>query len=658
MPAEAAPLGPFALLDDRRAGMSRLYTAFVLEHRCDEPAQLAAVWAAVEADQRRGLHAVLLADYEWGARLQGAGAQAWSGEHAGGPGQDRDTDGARDNDHHNAGALRVLMFQQLQHLDAAATDAWLQQHDGGHAQPSPAGVLGWQPEIDEAGYTAMIDAVQAAIRAGETYQVNATFRVAGSAHGSPLALFRRLRARQSVAFSACVALPGPGAARHVLSMSPELFLQHEAGVLTARPMKGTAPREGTPEQDAEAASRLQRDVKNRAENLMIVDLLRNDLGRIADIGSVKVPALFAIEAYSTVFQMTSTVQARLKPGLGMPQILKATFPCGSITGAPKHHTMDLIRGYEHSPRGLYCGAIGWVDAPGPDAPAGAPGAFCLNVAIRTLVLEAPRGSDGLRPVKMGLGAGIVLDSVGADEWQECLLKGRFATDVDPGFTLFETMKLERQPDGAVLALRLYAHLARLARSAAALGFAFDADAAVAALRGELDAAQAEASDAWRLRLDLSFDGALRTKRAPMMPLAAELLDTQQRVGLCLASQRLPAQDALRAHKTSHRQLYDQAIAIAEAAGAFDALFLTEDGRVAEGARSSVLVRQGDVWWTPPVADSALPGVMRADLLASGLDGLPVRERSLRWPDVAAANELAVCNALRGVLRARWVGPTP
>jgi para-aminobenzoate synthetase/4-amino-4-deoxychorismate lyase len=442
---------PFALLDDAGASdavpTSRLYTGFVREHRCTDPAELDATWAAVQADLRgpAPLHAVLLADYEWGARLIG-------------------------NAHHPApadepAALRLLMFRRMARLSADAVSAWLAAQDDG----APAGTLGLTPSVDDAAFDAAIAAIHAAIADGETYQVNYTYRLDGQAWGEPLALYRRLRERQPVPYGALIALPARSddARRWVLSRSPELFLRHEAGLVTARPMKGTARRvAGDPLGDSETARELAGDTKNRAENLMIVDLLRNDLGRIAQIGSVRVPQLFDIEPYTTVFQMTSTVQARLQPAVDFAALLRATFPCGSITGAPKRRTMQWIERLESTPRGLYCGAIGWVDA------AADPGQrcedFCLNVAIRTLTLGEAR--NGLRPLRLGVGAGIVMDSVAADERAECRLKARFLTALDPGFELFETMRGEPHYGIALMD----EHLARLSRSAQALGFAFDA----------------------------------------------------------------------------------------------------------------------------------------------------------------------------------------
>lgn len=609
----------FALLDDRDATRerptSRLYEGWVREHRCTDPALLDATWAQVEADQRQGLHAVLLADYEWGARLLQAG-------HAALPADD-------------GSALRVLMFRSLRHLSRDEVDAWLAGQEG-QAEPGAAGVAGLQASVDHDAFVAAIGRIHEAIRAGETYQVNYTYRLTGEAYGSPLALFRRLRQRQPVSYGALIVTGSDNDGEAVLSCSPELFLRHEAGLFTARPMKGTAPRIAAPtrgpEGDSETARLLQQDIKNRAENLMIVDLLRNDLGRIAQTGSVQVPALFSIEPYTTLFQMTSTVQARPRDGLRLPDVLRATFPCGSITGAPKHHTMELIAGLESTPRGLYCGAIGWVDAPAPGATLGE---FCLSVAIRTLTLGAQRG--GLRPARLGVGAGIVLDSVADDEYEECRLKARFLTGLPPGFELFETMRFE---PGSGLQ-HLPRHLARMRASAQALGFVFEEAAVLAALE-PLPSLLAGPS---RVRLALAHDGRLQLSHGPLAP-----LPQPGPVGLLVSPHRLPDHQPLAAFKTTLRAHYDAGVREAEAVGGFDSLFFTQDGRLVEGGRSSVFIQLAGQWCTPPLADGALPGVMRGVLLDD--PAWAATERTLSLADLQAAEAIVVCNALRGALPAQ------
>ncbi len=607
---------PFALLDDRNATAaaptSRLYSAFAHERRCTEPAALDALWAEVQADQRGGLHAVLLIDYEWGTKLLGAGQR---------PGSDD-------------AALRVLLFGELRQLSNIEVNAWLAAEEG-RAEPAAAGTTDVRASVDRLAFHAAIARIHEAIRAGETYQVNFTYRLDFAAHGTPLALYRRLRARQPVPYGAFIALPplegDDQAATHVLSCSPELFIQHAAGRLMAKPMKGTAPRRAVMEGDSETARLLSLDTKNRAENLMIVDLLRNDLGRIAQTGSVRVPELFDIESHATVFQMTSTVQAQLQPKLGLPDLLRATFPCGSITGAPKHHTMALIAGLENTPRGLYTGAIGWVDAARDAATCGD---LCLSVAIRTLTLGPP--IEGLRAGRLGIGAGIVLDSEAEDEYAECQLKARFLTGLDPGFQLFETMFATRE-NGVRHRRR---HVERLERSARRLGFSWDASALDTAIERALDTLPAATPT--RLRLALDHAGRIDTIAAPLAPWRGP-------AGLLCAAEPLPP-SPLAGHKTTLRAAYDQGMAEAAAAGAFDSLFFNADGRLIEGGRSNVFLRIDGHWYTPPLADGALPGVMRGVLLDD--PAWSAEERDLSREDLQRAEALMVCNALRGALPAR------
>jgi para-aminobenzoate synthetase/4-amino-4-deoxychorismate lyase len=620
-----ARAGVFALLDDDHATAvqptSRLYTGFVREHRCADPAQLESVCAAAGADLRRGLHAVLLADYEWGVRLLGVGADA-------------------------GGALRILMFETLRRLDADGVAGWLAEREG-RAQPAPAGVLGLHADVGRAQFEEAIARIHEAIRDGETYQVNYTYRLHGAAWGDPIALYRRLRQRQRVGFGALMRLPlaAGDTVEWVLSRSPELFLRHTAGLLQARPMKGTAPRTRAPEGDSETARLLHEDIKNRAENLMIVDLLRNDLGRVARIGSVKVPELFRIEPYATVFQMTSVVEARRRDEVDLAALLRALFPCGSITGAPKRRTMDWIHRLETSPRGLYTGAIGWLD----DAPGACPD-LCLSVAIRTLTLGAPARSPpaaeaGTRPLAMGVGGGIVLDSVAADEWDETHWKARFLTALDPGIELIETMRAT----GAQGASQRDRHRARMAASAAALGFGFEPHAFDELVERTVRALPPEGEH--RVRVTLRHDGRLAIAHGPLAPLPGA---ARAGVRVLLAQRRLPAARPLAMHKTSARETFDAGVREAEAAGAFDTLFFGPRGELLEGGRSNVFVQLEGRWYTPPLADGVLPGVMRAVLLED--PAWAARERRLTRADLARAQGLVVCNALRGALPATLVQP--
>lgn len=628
----------FALLDDcdstASARSSRLYSGFVRERVCTDPAQLDAVDATLAQDLRDGLHAVVVGDYAFGRNLQRAQ-----------PGD---------------APLRFLLYARCERLSRDEVDAWLAQQDGG-GTPSIAGVAHVAKSVSRDAFDAAIAAVHDALRAGDSYQVNYTYRLNFDVFGTPLALYRRLRARQPVRYGALIALPG-GA--WVVSCSPELFVEKHGDVLRARPMKGTAPRSADPREDTAAAAFLASDPKNRAENVMIVDLLRNDVSRIARTGTVKVPALFSVEPYASVWQMTSTVEAGWRDGTTFAQMLRALFPCGSITGAPKYKTMQLIDTIESTPRGLYTGAIGWLDAPqdeaaptGAAASDGAPGCgdFCLSVAIRTLTLEAAAvdavatsatrdaatAIAGRRRGTMGVGAGIVLDSVAADEYAECELKARFLTDADPGFQLFETTAATRA-DGI---RHLDRHLARLQRSADAFGFRFDADA----LRREIDArcAALDGNGAYRMKLALAKDGTIEIVAAPLKPLPAGP------VGVMLASAHgfapTRASDALLLHKTTRRAEYDRAWQAAEALGGFDMLFVNERGEVTEGGRSNLFVKLDGQWVTPPLASGVLPGVMRGVLLDDPAFGAV--ERVVTRDDLARAQGLLLTNALRGALDA-------
>ncbi len=625
MAASAEVLPPssacFALLDDAEASAarptSRLYTGFACEYRCDDASALDGFWIQVEEAMARGLHALVLADYEWGVQLQGLDCRA--------------------------GSLRVLLFNDLARLTADEVEVWLAALEGLHAAndaalPGRAAVLGFRASVDRAGFDDAIARIHSAIAEGETYQVNYSYRLDLDVVGSPVSLYRGLRSRQSVRYGAFLSLPAGEGPRHVLSCSPELFVEYRGGVLRTRPMKGTAPRSGDDSVDGPRAERLRNDDKNRAENLMIVDLLRNDIGRIARTGSVRVPALFSVESYRTVLQMTSTVEAEPAPGVGFPDVLRALFPCGSITGAPKIQTMRHIQRLETRPRGLYTGAIGWVE-PGHD---GRLGEFCLSVPIRTLLLEGA-DSEGQCRGELGVGAGIVIDSVASDEYAECELKASFLTGLDPGLALFETLYATRE-SGVRQCGR---HLARLAASAQALGFRYCAKT----VEARLDAVCADLAwdQPYRLRLVLHRDGQVELSAVPLDKLPAGP------VPVLLAGSPLPAMSALMRHKTTWRDRYDAALREAQVRGAFDMLFHDETGRLTEGARSNVFLRLDGQWLTPALAgDGILPGTMRAKLLED--PAWQAREAHLTLADLRRAERIVLTNALRGAIEARLVAP--
>jgi para-aminobenzoate synthetase/4-amino-4-deoxychorismate lyase len=393
----------FALLDDaspagQTEARSRLYDGHAGTLLCRTGADWPAVLDALQSALRRGLHAVPVLAYELGAALLGMPDPA-----RGDPGP----------------LAQILLFERMRRLTGPQVTAWLalREAEAVGATATPPGITRARSNVDEAAFTEAIRRIRAYIAAGDTYQINYTYRIRFDAHGSPCALYARLRARQPVPYGALIALPD---GRDVLSLSPELFVRHAGGHLTACPMKGTAPACEDEDTNAGRAEALAADPKNRAENLMIVDLLRNDLGRVARTGSVRVPALFDVGRYGRVLQMTSTVEADLAPGATLCDVLSALYPCGSITGAPKRRAMEIIRELEPDTRGIYTGAIGWIE---PTGDAGVPD-FCLSVPIRTLVLQP---GDGVRCGELGVGAGIVHDSDPASEYAECRLKADFLT---------------------------------------------------------------------------------------------------------------------------------------------------------------------------------------------------------------------------------------
>ncbi|MDO8041592.1 aminodeoxychorismate synthase component I [Janthinobacterium sp. SUN211] len=606
----------FALLDDAStpgAG-SRLYTGLAAVLQCTEGQAWPELLEGLQDALHRGQYAVSVCSYELGAHLLAMPPRA-----AG----------------INAPPLaQVLVFDHCTQLSQDEVAQWLDARV--HADAAPAGVADIRANVDQAEFTRALDRIHDYIVAGDTYQVNYTYRLRFDAFGSPLALYARLRARQPVPYGALVMLPDGGA---LLSLSPELFVRHAQGELMARPMKGTAPA-APPEQTAENARRasaLANDPKNRAENLMIVDLLRNDIGRIAVTGSVKVPALFEVTRYSSVLQMTSTVQARLRDDASLADVFLALYPCGSITGAPKRRTMEIIAELEPAPRGIYTGAIGWFDPPAAGA-THAVGDFCMSVPIRTLALQ-PAGPDGIRRGEMGVGAGIVLDSDPHEEFAECQLKARFLTGLTNDFELFETLHASRT-GGCRQQER---HLARLAASCAYFGFAWSDSAARASLQA---ACAARPDDApFRLRLALRQDGQFTTQSGALTALP----DT---VTILLAPDATTADDLFLRHKSSVRARYDAAWRAAEARGSFDMLFFNERGELTEGGRSNVFIRLDGRWHTPPRSCGLLPGVQRAAMLAD--PAWDAQETIITRAMLARAEAIVVCNALRGALPAHII----
>ena len=575
----------FALLD-ADDGAAWLLTNFRCAIGASDPD---AVFAAVDVATNGGEWAILAADYELGACFDRAMVQ---------PGA-------------SSPRLRGWVFGCAERLDADALECFFADRLAEMpAHDRICGVADAVLTLDAASHAAKVDQIRRWISEGDCYQVNLTFPVDFTAYGHPLALYARLRARQPVRYGAFVLTPEAT----ILSFSPELFFERHGCRVVTRPMKGTAQRGATPEADARNRAALLASSKERAENVMIVDLLRNDLGRLAAPGGVNVEALCAIEAYPTLWQMVSTISADL-PDAPLRDIFRALFPCGSITGAPKIRAMARIAEMESGPRGLYTGALGWV----------APGGDCrFNVAIRTLEIHAAGHA------RLGIGSGIVIDADPAREYAECLLKASFVTGFDPGFELIETLRLV---EGVYPLMVL--HLQRIESSALALGFACD----LSAISERLAAVARECRDgAHRVRLTLAHDGRLSGQHAKMPA-------DEQQWQIVVADEALDGDDYLLRHKTTARSRYDAALArLAAMPAVFDAIFCNTRGEVCEGARSNVYVERDGVLLTPPVSSGLLPGVMRRHLLESGR----AVERVLYRGDLLTAPAIYLSNALRGL----------
>jgi len=490
--------------------------------------------------------------------------------------------------------------------------------------------------LTETEYARRIAAIHEWIRAGDVYQLNFTAPMRFEVPGSAAALYSRLRARQPVDFGAFLHWQ-PNC--RILSFSPELFFRIDDDGATrrivTRPMKGTAPRGRTTREDREIAKWLHNDAKNRSENVMIVDLVRNDLGRVAQTGSVRVEELFSVERYPTLWQMTSTVSAELRPGVGFHDIFRALFPCGSITGAPKVRAMQLIAELEDSPRGVYTGAIGFFS----------PWQTVFNVAIRTLELDGAWGT-------MGVGSGVVIDSDPAQEFRECLLKAEFLTGLGAcaATPVARSVRIVSQPDkfflietmlwdGSYPLIEL--HLDRLEDSAGYFGFACDRAAVKAALMGFAKGFADRAPR--RVRLLVDRDGSPKITDEVLPRLAAE-----QRIGCVrIAEQRTDPADRMLYHKTTHRPIYARAFEQAARDGFDDALFLNLRGELTEGAISNVFIEKDGRWFTPPVECGLLPGVYRRHLLETRSE---IEERVLFLEDLRHADAIYLANAVRGLRR--------
>ncbi|MDA0335842.1 MAG: aminodeoxychorismate synthase component I [bacterium] len=512
-----------------------------------------------------------------------------------------------------------------------------QQIRTGEAGPNAGSfTLGaWRPALDPASHADAVDAIRRYIGSGDAYQVNFTFAIDADFSGDPAGLYREMCLRQgSAAFCAYVDFGDTA----VLSASPELFFAVDGeGRIRTRPMKGTRRRGLWTAQDDGLRQSLVTSSKDRAENLMIVDLLRNDLGRIAEPGSVEVSTLWNVEPYDTVWQMTSAVAARTRCDAGLYDLLAALFPCGSVTGAPKVRASEIIGELESGPRGTYTGTIGYVSpSAGPEGRTLSGLEAVFNVAIRTVVVDRQAGR-----ATAGIGGGITWDSETTAEYQECLDKTLFLPrpTADPSivtrnpssdFDLVETLLFEADT-GYYLVER---HLRRLMGSARYFGFTCNE----ACLRERLSAAAADPSPRRRVRLSLSRNGLVAVE-------AVAIGSQPPSMRVILAAGRVDPQDVFLYHKTTRREAYVAALAQARAAGVDEAILRNDREELTECTIGNLVVEQGGRRLTPPLCCGLLPGTLREELLETG----QIEEQVLTVADLNAADAVYLINSVR-----RWI----
>jgi para-aminobenzoate synthetase / 4-amino-4-deoxychorismate lyase len=601
------------LLDDVESSAtkptSRLYQEPIAHWAAFTPAEIDACFESIQSALKANHYVVCLFAYEYGQAIHRLPTPVLSP--AATP---------------SIPLIQAWAYQRPKMLSKAEVDAWLETQLAQLTDDQRvSGVASCTESITQVQFQSDVERIQEWIRCGDIYQINHTYRIRGEIYGDPLALYARLRARQPGRFGAFVQEGGTT----ILSQSPELFVERDGDYLRAMPMKGTANAR------TESPEHLASDPKNRAENIMIVDLLRNDLSRVALPGSVTVPTLFHVAQYGNVLQMTSTIEAKVKPDASLRTILDAVFPCGSVTGAPKKRSMEIIQALEGTPRDYYCGALGWLDPNGD---------FAFSVPIRTLALEASP-SNSQTKFTLGIGAGITIDSDPELEWQECQIKSAFINEMPSELGLFETIRVEKQK-----LMRFKTHLERLQHSASVLRIPFElsritevAEEACQAINSPLP---------HRLRIDLFSDGSVTATANALEPITNE-------VTIFWASKILPdanqaimqSSNVLLAHKVNLRTMYDLAWKNAVALGGFDAVFLNEAGFVTEGGRSSIFIQPkgSNQWLTPPLSAGVLPGVMRQSILDD--PQWNARQAMITAADLVDADRILVCNALRGAVPA-------
>ncbi|MDB2439158.1 aminodeoxychorismate synthase component I [Hellea sp.] len=574
---------PYILLDDQLTHEQRYYSNPIDIIEVDDVKNIDAAFAKLKTYHEEGYYLAGYLSYELGYALEPKLAPLMP-------------------ESRNGPLLQFGVFETVSHDAPAACLYTSQSLD-----------ITLKPHWNEVEYKKRFDRVMDYIRAGDVYQINLTFPMTGTYQGNTETLYAAFRHRQKGRYGGIVSL---GSGPDIISLSPELFFRKEGNAMSMRPMKGTRPRAKDSDADNSLREDMRAEEKSQAENLMIVDLLRNDLSRISETGSVKVPELFALETYPTLHQMTSRVTSRLKTGTNFAEIFKSLFPCGSVTGAPKIRAMEIIDELEESERGAYCGSLGYID-PNGDA--------CFNVAIRTLILK-----DG--KLRYNVGSGLVLDSDPTDEYAECLLK---ADVLKPeGVDLIETFLWDSRAGGK----NLPAHKTRMKDAALAMEYAFDDKAFDAALK-PLECCTINQ----RVRLALNTKGDISLTHSDYLG--------QKKLTFAISQYPLTSDVQTTRHKLSARQFYDgERERINKLTNSDEVVFVNNDDQLCEGSFTSLFIEKNGQLFTPPLSAGLLPGILRAELIETG----KAIEKTLLIDDLRSTDKIYLGNSLRGLLPAKYL----
>ncbi|MEE9309654.1 MAG: aminodeoxychorismate synthase component I [Cocleimonas sp.] len=591
----------YALLDDSKSSKSRsknlLFTNPQHEIIAQTEDELAAALEKIEEYKKQGLYLCGYLSYEAGYYFI-------------------DKNIPRKSTVDNQPLLYFIAFKDLHRANRDEVEACFNKADT--YPESNLCLHNLQLNVEKPAYFKAIEKIKEYIRAGDTYQINYTLKYKFKLQGTASALYKALRKKQPVEFGALLHFPKA----KIVSLSPELFIKKGGSTLTSKPMKGTAKRGETKEDDKAIVDFLKQDSKTLSENVMIVDLIRNDFGRVCKTGSVHVTNLFQVQTFKTLHQMISTVKGTLAKNLSFSELLHALFPCGSITGAPKIRTMEIINELEKEPRGIYTGAIGYL-MPNDD--------FYFNVPIRTIVI------DEYNRCEMGIGSGIIYESNAKAEYEECLLKGNFLTSLNKDFYLIEAFRFDAKK-GAFI--NLDAHLKRLSQSAKSFGFTLNLATVKAELEKTKTTLQGLDQGLYKVRLTTYQDGAIKISHEPV-----RTESTEAKI-ITMSNEKIASQSIFQHHKTSHRAHYNRAYEKAEKNGFYDALFFNENDHLVEASRHNVFIKKDGEYFTPPLSAGALNGIQRQIFIHENA----VTEINLSKSDLSNADEILLSNSVRGVVR--------